>query len=98
MIGSVPPNRRGVASALFSTAFNVGSTVGFGLTILFLTFGIPYASLSFVLQGTAAQVGFAALRAEFLNGIKFAALLFALIQMAAIIPSIARGSKETRVV
>ncbi|MDG6905129.1 MAG: MFS transporter [Nitrososphaerota archaeon] len=98
VIGSVPPNRRGVASGLFSTAFNVGSAIGFGLTILFMTFGIPYASLSFVLQGTAAQAGVAALRGEFLNGIKIASLIFALIQTASIFPSLARGAKETRVV
>ncbi len=46
----VPADRIGIASAFRNTLFNVGFTASYGLIILFLTFGIPYETLSLLLQ------------------------------------------------
>ncbi|MGI0091812.1 MAG: MFS transporter [Nitrososphaerales archaeon] len=98
IMGSVPQNRRGIASGIYATVFNIGFTASYGLAILFLTLGIPYASLSLLLQGSVLQTQVSAIHAEFLNGFRIGIFLFALINTAGIIPSISRGSKEIRVV
>lgn len=98
IMGSVPPNRRGVASAIYSTAFNTGFTASYGLAIFFLTLGIPSSALSTLLQAGASQLGISALRTEFFNGFRIGIFLLALFDIAGIIPSIFRGAKETRVV
>ncbi len=95
IMGSVPPNRRGIASGFRTTVFNVGGTVSTGLIVLLITTGIPYALFSELLQsispvalGQAAQQGF-------VNGFKFACLVLAIVNTAGIIPSFMRGPKKS---
>lgn len=98
IMGSVPENRRGIASAIYSTSFNVGIAVSYGLSILFLTIGIPYDNLSSLLQGSVTQAGISILHSEFLNGFRIGTISLGLINIIGIVPSLSRGSKETRVV
>ncbi len=55
IVSSVPVNRTGIASGFRQTMFNVGLTASYGAAILFLTFGIPYALLSPLVQGTISS-------------------------------------------
>ncbi|MCL5068725.1 MAG: MFS transporter, partial [Thaumarchaeota archaeon] len=93
IMGSVPPDRRGVASAFRQTMNNVGWTVSYGLVILFMTFGIPYTTLSELLQGSTSQLTSLA-RTEFFHGFHVAVLVLAAIDAVAIIPSALRGPKQ----
>ncbi len=93
IMGSVPSNRRGIAASFRQTMFNVGGTVSYGLIILFMTFGIPYSTLSPLLQGAESQAAIEAARTQFVHGFHIAALLMAFLTGAAIIPSAMRGKQ-----
>jgi EmrB/QacA subfamily drug resistance transporter len=94
IMGSVPVHRRGSASAFRNTMFSVGSTVSFGLVVLFITFGIPYGTFSALLQGALAPSAIPLGRSEFLNGFRIATLLFGAIIAVGIIPSALRGGRQ----
>ena len=91
IVSAVPVNRTGIASGFRQTMFNVGLTASYGAAILFLTFGIPYALLSPLVQGTIAPSLLTLARSEFLNGFKIALIILAAINAAAIVPSLMRG-------
>jgi EmrB/QacA subfamily drug resistance transporter len=91
IMGTVPQNRRSIASSFRQTMFNTGSTVSYGLVILFLTLGIPYGTLSTLLQNPGV-IGSAQLL--FFNGFRVATILLAVIDGLAIIPSVMRGSSR----
>ena len=95
IMSSVPANRRGIASGVRNTMFQMGLTASYGLTILFFTFGIPYNTLSQLLQGTVAQPSAALARSEFFDGFRITCILMAVIVAVTIIPSLMRGQKET---
>ena len=91
IMSSVPANRRGVANGFRSTMYNIGFASSYGLVILFITFGMPYDSLSLLLQGSGTLT---LARVEFLSGFRIAALMLAVLDGVAIIPSAMRGAKE----
>lgn len=92
IMGAVPADRRGVASAFRQTMNNMGWTLSYGLVILFMTFGIPYTDLTRLLEGSTIQLGSSVLRIEFFRGFRIASTLLAGVEAIAIIPSILRGS------
>jgi MFS family permease len=96
IMGSVPADRRGIASAFRSTVNNVAWTVSYGLVILFMTSGISYGTLSDLLDGSISRVPGSIANHEFLLGFKIAVLSLAIIDAAAIIPSIMRGKPQPR--
>src|SRR5205807_186439 len=49
IMGSVPPERRGIASSFRATFFNVGYTISLNLAILITTFTVPYALVTQVI-------------------------------------------------
>lgn len=51
VMGSVPPQRRGVASAVRATVFNTGSVVSIGLVAYIITTVIPYRVVSGIISG-----------------------------------------------
>jgi len=91
IVSSVPVNRIGIASGFRQTMFNVGITASYGVAILFLTFGIPYALLSPLIEGTIAPALLAVARSDFLEGFKIALIILAAINAGAIVPSLMRG-------
>ena len=93
IMGSVPPNRRGIASGFRSLVYNAGLAISYGFVILFVTLGIPYGTLSKLLQGTEPQPGLAFATTQFLNGFRMASLIFAVIIAFAILPSVMRGKR-----
>lgn len=98
IMGSVPANRRGVASGFRATTFNASSTASYSIVVLIMTLAIPYSTFSALIRGTASQsiqaTVTAVARAEFLSGFKIAVLILAAIEAIAIVPSLLRG-KET---
>ncbi len=91
IMGSVPANRTGIASAFRNTMFIVGYTASYGLIIMLLTLGIPYNSLSMLLQNVEPESIVSLARLEFFNGFKIATLILAILEAVAIIPSAVRG-------
>jgi EmrB/QacA subfamily drug resistance transporter len=51
IMGSVPPQRRGVASAIRATLFNTGNVVSIGLVAYIITTAIPYQVVSGIISG-----------------------------------------------
>ena len=92
IMGSVPPNRVGIASAFRNTMYNVGSTISYGLVVLLITIGIPYATFTQLLQGTEQHS--LLMLSQFLSGFRIAALVLGMINGIAILPSAIRGTKE----
>ncbi|MDG6908699.1 MAG: MFS transporter [Nitrososphaerota archaeon] len=91
IMSSVPANRRGIASGFRNTMFNIGFTSSYGLSILFLTAGISYSSLSSLLQGIGTEAVLVAAKSEFFIGFKISMLILAAIQAAPIVPTILWG-------
>lgn len=94
IMSSVPANRRGIASGFRNTMFNIGFTSSYGLSILFLTTGIPYSSLSSLLQGIGTQTALIAAKSEFFSGFRIAILVVAIIQAIPILPTILWGRED----
>jgi len=92
IMGSVPANRVGIASAFRNTMYNVGSTISYGLVVLLITIGTPYATFTQLLQGTAQHS--LLMLSQFLGGFRIAALVLGIINGIAILPSAIRGTKE----
>jgi len=96
IMGSVPPQRRGVASGFRATFFNVGYTISLNLAILITTFTVPYALVSQIItSGTTAGISDSE-RVLFAQGIKSTYLWLAGINTLAILPSLLRGRRANR--
>ncbi|MDG6901960.1 MAG: MFS transporter [Nitrososphaerota archaeon] len=93
IMGSVPPEERGVASGVRATFFNVGYVLSFNVAILVMTLALPYSVITAVISAPnpAAIVG--ADKALFLKGLDYAFLVSAVINAAAIFPSVLRGKR-----
>jgi EmrB/QacA subfamily drug resistance transporter len=91
IVSGVPVNRIGIASGFRQTMFNLGLTASYGVSILFLTFGIPYSLLSPLVQGTISSGLLTVARSDFLIGFRIALILLAIINASAIAPSLMRG-------
>jgi EmrB/QacA subfamily drug resistance transporter len=87
VMGSVPPNRRGIASGLRITLSNIGDTASFGLAILIMTLVIPYNQLNNLVQSYAANTPGLVGKGEFIAGFQLAALVLAVINSFAVIPA-----------
>jgi MFS family permease len=93
IMGSVPPNRRGIASGFRVTVFNVGLTASSGLAILLITTGLPYSVFSALISGVYSA-GMDDVIPQFITGFKTAAFVLAVINTSAIIPSFLRGPRH----
>lgn len=91
-MGSVPPQRRGVASGIRATVFNTGSVVSIGLVAYIITTAIPYQVVSGIITGgyTNLTSGEAL---GFVTGIGRAFLVAAAITIVGMFASSLRGSE-----
>ena len=97
IMGSVPPDRRGIASGFRATFFNVGYTISLNLAILITTFTVPYALVTQIIaSGNTAAISDSD-RMLFAEGIKTTYLWLAGINTLAILPSLLRGRRANRV-
>jgi MFS family permease len=94
VMGSVPPQRRGVASAVRATLFNTGNVVSIGLVAYVITTVIPYQVVSGIITG-----GYTTLTPGdsigFVTGIQRAFIVTAVITIIGMIASSLRGPRTT---
>jgi EmrB/QacA subfamily drug resistance transporter len=92
VMGSVPAQRRGVASAIRATLFNTGNVVSVGLVAFIITTAIPYSVVSSIIVG-----GYISLTPEdavgFVAGISRAFIVAAAITLTGMFASSLRGPK-----
>jgi EmrB/QacA subfamily drug resistance transporter len=93
VMGSVPANRRGVASGFRTTLFNVGMTASSGIAVLIMTLGIPYPEFSALISNTISPALVQTAKQNFVSGFRIAALVLAVINTAGVVPSFLRGPK-----
>jgi MFS family permease len=96
IMGSVPAERRGIASGFRATFFNVGYTISLNLAILITTFTVPYALVTHIIASVNPAGISAADRILFAQGIKTTYLWLAGINTLAILPSLLRGGRANR--
>jgi len=94
VMGAVPPQRRGVASAIRATIFNTGNVISIGLVAYIVTTVIPYPVVSGLITGGYTTLT-ASESAGFVTGIGRAFAVAAFITLAGMFASSLRGS-ETR--
>ncbi len=93
VMGSVPAHRRGVASGVRSTFFNIGFVLSFNIVILVLTFYLPYSLITHIISSEGSQTALNTDATVFSGAIDKVFLVLAAINTAAIIPSLLRGSR-----
>ena len=84
IMGSVPADRRGIASAFWNMMFQIGLTASYGLAVLMIASVVPYNAFSTLLQGSIASSVASIARNEFFNGFRLVTLIFVAIDLAAI--------------
>ena len=93
IMGAVPSERRGIASAFRATFFNVGFVISLNLAILIMTFTIPFVDVSAIIAAAnPLNIGLAE-KIQFAAALRNAYLWMAVINTLAIIPSMLRGRR-----
>jgi len=87
VMGAVPSNRRGIASAIRMTAWNVGYTVSLNLAILLLSFTIPYQTVSNLIASEVTTIS-TANRELFVQSLKSAYFWLGVVNTTAIVPTL----------
>ena len=90
VMGSVPPQQRGVASGIRATVFNTGSVVSIGLVAYIITTAIPYQVVSGIITGGYTTLT-SAEALGFVTGIARAFLVAAAITVVGMFASALRG-------
>ena len=93
IMGSVPPERRGVASAFRMLMQNLGTVLSLNVAMLVMTFTMPFPMLSAVISGTNRNLSEAD-TLLFIQAIKNTYLWLAVINAIGIIPSALRGKRR----
>jgi len=92
IMSSVPAERRGIASALRATAFNVGFAISLNLAISIMTFTVPFSIATKILSSING-IGISQTdKMLFMKGLSNTYLWLAVINTAAIPPSVLRGN------
>lgn len=94
IMGSVPPHRRGIASACRATFFNIGFTVSLNLAIVVMTLTVPYRIVTLLISSTNLVSIPEADRILFACGLRSTYLWLAVLNTIAIVPSIFRGRRR----
>jgi EmrB/QacA subfamily drug resistance transporter len=96
IMGSVPANRRGIASAFRATFFNLGFTISLNVAILIMASIIPYSVVSSIIS-SISPTGISALdRNLFSAALDRTYLWMAAVNTMAILPSFMRGKRVSR--
>jgi MFS family permease len=96
IMSSVPENRRGIASALRATFFQVGFVISLNAAVLIMTFVIPYERITEVISAINPIAIPESEKLLFLKGLDSAYFWLATINLAAIVPSVFRGSSKNK--
>lgn len=93
IMGSVPPQRRGIASGFRATFFFVGFTLSFNLAILIMTLTVPYAVITAVITSFNSPAITEGDKVLFTVALSKAYQWFAVLNTTAIFPSLLRGRR-----
>jgi EmrB/QacA subfamily drug resistance transporter len=93
IMGSVPPRRRGVASGLRATFFNVGFTLSFNIVILVLAISLPYSVITSIISSASGASVTLADKDLFVAGLSNVYRVLVVINTIAIVPSLLRGRR-----
>ncbi|HUK49954.1 MAG TPA: MFS transporter [Terriglobales bacterium] len=92
VMGAVPPQRRGVASAIRATVFNAGNVISIGLVAYIITTAVPYQIVSGIITG-----GYTSLTptdaSGFVTGMGRAFIISAILTFGGMVASSLRGSE-----
>jgi len=94
IMGSVPSDRRGIASAFRATFFNMGFVISLNLAILIMTFTIPYGLVSQIISSTSAVGITQADKVLFADSLKSTYFWLGILNTIAIVPSMLRGRRS----
>lgn len=92
IMGSVPSDRRGIASAFRATLLQVGFAISISLAVLIMTFSVPYQIVTSVISTSNVAIPEAE-KVLFTGGLRTAYLWMAIINASAIVPSMIRGRR-----
>ncbi len=91
IMSSVPPERHGIGSALFTLFLNIGLTISLNLAVLVMSFTAPYNLITQILTAVSPQAIPAGGIALFLDSLKNTYFAFAIVNTLAIIPTVIGG-------
>src|SRR5438445_771286 len=94
IMGSVPPQRRGIASGFRATFFFVGFTLSFNLAILVMTLSVPYSVITAVITSFNSPAIGVPEKVLFTTALSRAYQWFAVLNATAIVPSLLRGKRD----
>ena len=94
VMSSVPAIRRGVASGLRATFFNVGFAISLNLAVSIMTVTAPYSIVTKIISSINQIDVSQADRMLFIKGLNNTYLWLAIINLAAIPPSVLRGGRR----
>ena len=94
IMGSVPPQERGVASGVRATFFNVGYVLSFNVAILMMTLAVPYSVITQVISASS-PASLSVDKVLFAKGLDYAFQMSAVINAVAIAPSVLRGKRAS---
>lgn len=88
VMGALPVQRRGVGSAMVGLFLNIGLTVSLNLAIVIMSFTAPYSLITKIVSGVGSVSVTPDQITLFMDSIKSAYFVIAILNAAAIIPSI----------
>jgi len=94
MMTAVRPERRGVGSAIGSTLLNTGATISLGITLVVMSSVLPLSAIQAIFLGTASSSVPFTHAAGFLSAIHLVFVISAALLLAALVPSVLRGSSR----
>jgi EmrB/QacA subfamily drug resistance transporter len=94
IMSSVPEKRRGIASAFRATFFQVGYVISLNAAVLIMTWAIPYQMITQIVSAINPLAITASDKILFMRGLSSAYFWLAIVNVAAIPPSVLRGSSK----
>ena len=94
IMSSVPEKRRGIASAFRATFFQVGYVISLNAAVLIMTLVVPYQTITLVISAINPITITASDKLLFMKGLSTAYFWLAIVNVAAIPPSVLRGSSN----
>jgi EmrB/QacA subfamily drug resistance transporter len=94
IMGSVPEKRRGIASAFRATFFQVGYVISLNAAVLIMTLVVPYQMITQIVSAINPLAITASDKILFIRGLSSAYFWLAIVNVAAIPPSVLRGSSK----
>ncbi len=95
IMGCVPADRRGVASAFRSTAFEIGFTISLNLAIFLMTLTVPYAQLTHTITSLDPVSIAGPDRLLFVEAMQKTYIWLGVLNLVAIVPSVLRGKRSS---